>query len=541
MKSFFILCCSFCFAVLPLQISFAQSDALPEQLAAVADESAQAEYKPFSSEFYQDFITAAWYEKHGDQELAFEYYEKLNKVLPQNRIILKGLVNAAFSAGNKEAVGAYAPLFFETAPDDADATALYAAYLWGKGDLKGAAAQYERAIKLSSGNQDVIIGYINFLAGVDTEKAVSYLKILSRQYPASAGFTALQIAELYLKANDETAAVGYLKEISKQQPYLAEPYLGLAKIYEKRGDSAAALEQYLAMEKASLAGADIFNKIGAHYVLTKQKDLSASYFLKAKALDNANPLAAQFLTLAAQDNGDFAAALKYLTDSRDYSKTPSDHLRAAYFYTRLGDAQKAAEVLQEAYAKFNRDAQTGLYYALALIDLKNYKEAEVILLQVLEKSPDNETALLHYSLVLEQLKKYKEMEKALKKLIANFPQNAQALNFLGYYLVDRTKRLEEGGEYIKKAVALNPDDIAFIDSLAWYYYKKGDKAKALSLLESIAPSAGDDWEVLLHTAVAYEAAGAYEAARKYYRASLEIEPQNKAAQKGLKRVIKLLK
>jgi tetratricopeptide (TPR) repeat protein len=262
------------------------------------------------------------------------------------------------------------------------------------------------------------------------------------------------------------------------------------------------------------------------------------YFLKAKVLDNSNPLVSQFLVLEAQERGDFAAALKYLTESRAYDKDPSLHLRAAYFYNRLGDERQAAEVLKNAYNKFNRDAQTGLYYALSLIDLQNYKEAEKILLEVLAKSPKNETALFHYSFILERGKKYKDMEKTLRTLLTDFPQNAQALNFLGYYLVDKTKRIDEGGQYIKQAVALKPDDIAFTDSLAWYYHKKGDNEKALSLIENIAPSAGSDWEIILHAAVVYEAAGDYENAFRYYNSLLELEPQNKAAQKALKRVKK---
>jgi Flp pilus assembly protein TadD len=527
MKKIFILSfCLICAAVFPRAAHCAQTGETGNN------------YKPFSSEFYQDFISAVWYDKRGEHNKAFEYYKKLNDILPRNKNILKGLVSAALAGGNKEALSEYAPLFLEAAPDDADAAALGAAWLWSKGDLTGAAAQYERAISLSSGDPNIIVGYINFLSGIDTEKAVNYLKILSEEYPAAAGSAALQIAELYLKANDDAAAVGFLKETVKRRPNLIEPRLGLAKIYERSGDSAAVLEQYLEMEKANLADADIFTKIGAYYVLAKQKDLSRQYFLKAKILDNAGPLVSKFLVLDAQERGDYLAALKYLTDSRDYDKDPSLHLRAAYFYNRLGDERKAAEVLRAAYEKFNRSEQTGLYYALALIDLRNYKEAEKILLRVLEKSPKNETALLHYCFILERRKKYKDMEKILRDLLAGFPQNAQALNFLGYYLVDRTKRVDEGGEYIKKAVALQPDDIAFIDSLAWYYHKKGDNQKALSLLENIAPSAGGDWEILLHAAVVYETAGDYENARRYYNASLEFEPHNKIAQKGLKRVQK---
>ena len=76
------------------------------------------------------------------------------------------------------------------------------------------------------------------------------------------------------------------------------------------------------------------------------------------------------------------------------------------------------------------------------------------------------------------------MSQVLEKAISKNPNNAQALNFLGYYLVDRTKQIERGGEYIKKSLELAPKDSATIDSLAWYYYKKGDYRTEIDVLDT---------------------------------------------------------
>jgi Flp pilus assembly protein TadD len=38
--------------------------------------------------------------------------------------------------------------------------------------------------------------------------------------------------------------------------------------------------------------------------------------------------------------------------------------------------------------------------------------------------------------------------------------------------VDRGENLEEAGDMIKKAVEMEPDNAAFIDSLGWFYFKK---------------------------------------------------------------------
>ena len=78
------------------------------------------------------------------------------------------------------------------------------------------------------------------------------------------------------------------------------------------------------------------------------------------------------------------------------------------------------------------------------------------------------------------------MEEVLKKVIEINPNNAEGLNFLGYFLVDegKTKDLEEGRKLISKALSLKPDEIAYQDSLAWYYFKAGNVAEADKILST---------------------------------------------------------
>ena len=42
--------------------------------------------------------------------------------------------------------------------------------------------------------------------------------------------------------------------------------------------------------------------------------------------------------------------------------------------------------------------------------------------------------------------------------------------------------LDEAGSMIKKALEIEPENGAFLDSLGWFYFKKGDFARALTEL-----------------------------------------------------------
>jgi tetratricopeptide (TPR) repeat protein len=53
---------------------------------------------------------------------------------------------------------------------------------------------------------------------------------------------------------------------------------------------------------------------------------------------------------------------------------------------------------------------------------------------------------------------------------------------LGYTLVDRTDRVEEGMKLIEKALSISPDDAFILDSMGWGYYKLGQYAKSVEYL-----------------------------------------------------------
>ena len=51
------------------------------------------------------------------------------------------------------------------------------------------------------------------------------------------------------------------------------------------------------------------------------------------------------------------------------------------------------------------------------------------------------------------------------------PDHAPALNYLGYMFAERGERLDESVDLLKKALAIEPDNGSYLDSLGWAYYK----------------------------------------------------------------------
>ena len=81
---------------------------------------------------------------------------------------------------------------------------------------------------------------------------------------------------------------------------------------------------------------------------------------------------------------------------------------------------------------------------------------------------------------------------------------------------------------IRKAVEMEPENAAFIDSLGWFYFKKGEHEKALKeLLRAAENLKPDDAVVFDHIGDAYLALGKTPEALLYWQKALALEKENK--------------
>ena len=71
-------------------------------------------------------------------------------------------------------------------------------------------------------------------------------------------------------------------------------------------------------------------------------------------------------------------------------------------------------------------------------------------------------------------------------------------DLLGYMMADRGIHLDEALSYIKKAVALDPQNGAYLDSLGWAYFKMGNYELAEENLRRAVDKANNDPTVLDH-------------------------------------------
>jgi tetratricopeptide (TPR) repeat protein len=132
-----------------------------------------------------------------------------------------------------------------------------------------------------------------------------------------------------------------------------------------------------------------------------------------------------------------------------------------------------------------------------LASKQRYAEGLEMYSRALQQKPDDADLLYARALIAEKVDRIDITEADLLKLLSTQPENANALNALGYTLADRTERLEEARDYIKRAAELVPDDPAILDSLGWVSYRLGNMQDALKWL-SMAFEKLEDAEIAAH-------------------------------------------
>ncbi|MBK1991648.1 ATP-dependent nuclease subunit B [Campylobacter sp. 2018MI35] len=152
----------------------------------------------------------------------------------------------------------------------------------------------------------------------------------------------------------------------------------------------------------------------------------------------------------------------------------------------LNKEQKKQEALDLALEyDLDNDIKIFLYQ-----DLKKFNEAKNLSLKMYEQSGNKEYLMRAAVFEFEQASLDKKITPSLVLSVAkkfeqgiDYNSNALYLNYYGYLLIDNDIDIEKGIYLVKLALEKEPNNLYYIDSLAWGYYKLKDCKKAWEFLE----------------------------------------------------------
>ncbi|MFN7976086.1 MAG: tetratricopeptide repeat protein, partial [Acidobacteriota bacterium] len=131
---------------------------------------------------------------------------------------------------------------------------------------------------------------------------------------------------------------------------------------------------------------------------------------------------------------------------------------------------KDARSLLKGYlenARDKKDKPSLMLVADMYLRVQQPDEALTVLKVAQKLFPDDEDVLFLVGSAYERNGKIDAAEKTFKLLIDRYPKSDRALNYLGYMLADKGVRLDESLAYIQRAMALDANNGAYLDSLGW--------------------------------------------------------------------------
>ena len=419
-------------------------------------------------------------------------------------------------------------------PDSNDAQLYLAQIHFRLGDLRKARRHYAKTIENSPDPDAQLLSLVRYLSEEgQPENADKLMRALAKPYRDSA-WAHYAVAALALEAGDTQHAMQRAQRAAELAPENIRPKLLYARALMIDGDPEQAIDY-----TARIIGddpdpdPDARMELAIMYMMNDRDDDALSQvnqvLLEQSGRTDALRLMAIInfrggnLDVAEDDFQDLLATGQYRMDALYYLGRIADlreqYDRAIELYREVdyGDNAINAQRRASALLAFEKDDVESAMTALDEFALSSPMHAIDALLskaqllgalerfessleyydQVAAYRPDDEGLALSRAELLLRMGRLDDALDAYAAAARRWPESSLSLNAYGYTLADRTDRYREAEKLIRKAVKLDPDSPAIIDSLGWVLFRLGRHEEALVELER-AYQAFDDHEVAAH-------------------------------------------
>jgi Flp pilus assembly protein TadD len=234
--------------------------------------------------------------------------------------------------------------------------------------------------------------------------------------------------------------------------------------------------------------------------------------------------ATRLLLGIARESEDAASGLSRAQAAAAADRESSEWAAAiAEFQIRSGDRKAGEESLARLAA--SEDLERLLACADAYARLKDYPSAARVARKAAAQFPDSTEALFRLGSSLERAGQTSEAEKAFFDLLASKPNDAATQNYLGYMWADHGVNLDKARDLLEKAVAREPRNGAFQDSLGWAYFRLGRLEEAEKHLLEAHRGEPEDATIEEHLGDLFEKRGNVAEAISHWQRALTLKPE----------------
>ncbi|MDD2864751.1 MAG: tetratricopeptide repeat protein [Methylococcales bacterium] len=333
-------------------------------------------------------------------------------------------------------------------------------------------------------------------------------------------------AQLAIMANDLNHAKTLLNSAILKHPNNATFKKLLAQTLIKTSEYEAAAQQYQALISQN-------PKDGENYIalalinLQLNRESNAETILKtlAEQADWTSP-ANFYLGKIEEKRGNTDAAIALFDKVNDANFSLEAGMSTINLLAKARKFDEVEKRLNLLLQKFPEQKLRITLMQASLYNQQNQAEkAFALLSSALLEMPEEKDLLYTRALIAEHLGKIDVMEADLKKILAKEPNNAEALNALGYTLLNDEKRYREAEKYLQKAIKLQPNEPAIMDSFGWLQFKLGNHAQAAKYLQA-AYEKLNSGEIAAHLCEVLWTMNKKEDAQKFFDEAIKNAPDD---------------
>jgi tetratricopeptide (TPR) repeat protein len=462
----------------------------------------------------------------------------------------------------------------EVQPDNEDALVGLAAVYLDRNDSEGAAELFRRAAEKnpSAASWQRLAGTYEQLR--EYKLAAETIRKALRFNPPNAPELRRALAQDLLNAGEYTEAAEAYRAVAEDDPTDAQPHLRMSQIYLQTGELAKAREEadkakqispsdnevrfhevtllqaegrpreaiqnlkvllsaterrtYTTQQRASRMA--LLERLALLHRTIEQPEEAVSAYRQVIELDNTTAARVTAEIIDTYRGGKKFADAQRESDAA-IKKWPNDRivrLARASLEADMGRVDNATNDIKKLL-----DGRDDRNVHLALAELyekgRKFKEAAESL-DAAEKlsTEENEKITVWFmrGAMYEKMKNLPLAEAEFRKVLAVMPDHAATLNYLGYMLTDRNVRVPEALEMIQRALKIEPNNGAYLDSLGWAYFRLGRFAEAEEQIRrAVELSPGDPTmhdhfaEALMQQSKVREAVKAWEESLRQWQAS----------------------
>lgn len=443
---------------------------------------------------------------------------------------------------------------------DTDKIHYYLAYTYiQQKDLPGAAAVLENYIKIKPGDPDGM----RELAAIyielnEYQKALDLVNSILKTQKSSPLF--------YYKAKALTGldrrrqAIDVLNRALKEDPLFEAGWAELGYLYELESEPALAEKAYRRIIDLGKESREVWLRIVRlnlrmgrednviNILQNAPKDRNFTLDVIALCLDEGHPeLANRFLVSLAEEKDlsedpdilfykailaneqekdpqkSYAMLAKLPKNYHDYEKSLIFRIRIAI---DMDDEEKALQSAREGQEIYPDKPLFFVVESEVLEKYDNRAQAMEVISKAVQKWPDNTDLLYQQGVFWEKEGKRDEALANMEKILTFDKKNSDAKNFIGYTLAEEGRDLERALDLITQALEVQPENAAYLDSLAWVYYKMGKYSLAWTEIKKAAAKQSKDATIWEHYGDIAQKIGDLKQAAFGYRKCLEFSPEN---------------